>query len=548
MAETDADGGWRARAADARRRFRKWRHRRPFWGGMLTVLSGLQVFASTQLTLGSMQVRVGVEGLQSIVIPIILLLAGLLIWFMPDHRVFYGVIALVVAVYSLVGVNLGGFLIGLLLGIAGGALAIAWAPRSGDVPDHAGSGSDDGDGAPARDGDDAGHRTDAGTDSGSDSGSDSYPRSGGTGSDEQGTVSVDELLDGGDRRARDGERDAAVREPEADDAEPDDVEPADVGPDDTEPDDTGADESEPAGSGARHRSGRWRDRRRGPALRSVAAGAGATVLAVSAFAAPSVADTSSSILPPLPLPWPTESPSPDPDEPGEPGEPPEPTGEPVPTLPPDPTDEPTTDPTGEPPEPTDEPTSPDPSGAQPPDPSPSPSESPDPSGTASPDPTPSPTESPVIEVPEGETPAEPRELETPDKPAGEEPAHLTGSQLTMSGLSYDGIVEVPTDSGSIRSLQFSMDKSVVDDFSLLVPSSDGHDLLTLSNQLTVSGDVKFYTNRFSGRLLGIPLTFTPDFPPPLVLPNMTFGDPDINLVYIDSDSLTADTMRQFFPD
>jgi hypothetical protein len=48
---------------------------------------------------------------------------------MPQHRIFYGVIALVVAVYSLIGVNLGGFFIGMLLGSVGGILIVSWMPK-----------------------------------------------------------------------------------------------------------------------------------------------------------------------------------------------------------------------------------------------------------------------------------------------------------------------------------------------------------------------------------------------------------------------------------
>jgi hypothetical protein len=56
-------------------------------------------------------------------------LLGLLALFMPQHRIFYGVIALVVAVYSLIGVNLGGFILGMLLGSVGGILTVAWMKK-----------------------------------------------------------------------------------------------------------------------------------------------------------------------------------------------------------------------------------------------------------------------------------------------------------------------------------------------------------------------------------------------------------------------------------
>ena len=51
--------------------------------------------------------------------------------------------------------------------------------------------------------------------------------------------------------------------------------------------------------------------------------------------------------------------------------------------------------------------------------------------------------------------------------------------------------------------------------------------------------MKFYASRFHGTLLGIPLTFTPDSPPPLTLPIMVFGDPDIQLAFVDCEVLNA---------
>lgn len=60
-----------------------------------------------------------------------------------------------------------------------------------------------------------------------------------------------------------------------------------------------------------------------------------------------------------------------------------------------------------------------------------------------------------------------------------------------------------------------------------------------SSALTVQGRVKFYASRFHGTLIGIPLTFTPDHPPPITSPDMVFSDPDIQLVFVDCDVLTA---------
>jgi hypothetical protein len=112
-----------------RARFRSWSHSRPFVGSALVILAGIEMFFSSQLDIGHIHVQVGIEGFQATVIPIALVLLGLLAMLMPVHRIFYGVIALVVGVYSLIGVNLGGFIVGMLLGSVGGILIVSWMPK-----------------------------------------------------------------------------------------------------------------------------------------------------------------------------------------------------------------------------------------------------------------------------------------------------------------------------------------------------------------------------------------------------------------------------------
>jgi hypothetical protein len=129
--ERDARSG-RSPSGSAWSWFSHWRRQRPFLGGLLIALGGIELFFSGQLDIGKIHVQLGIEGLQATIIPIVLVLLGVLIVLMPAHRIFYGVIALVVAVYSLVGVNLGGFFVGMLLSTVGGVLAVAWMPRVAD--------------------------------------------------------------------------------------------------------------------------------------------------------------------------------------------------------------------------------------------------------------------------------------------------------------------------------------------------------------------------------------------------------------------------------
>ncbi len=128
---TPSEDAEEARPSDDRsawERFRDWRQHRPFVGGLLTALGGIEMFFSGQLDIGRIHVQLGIEGLQATIIPILLVLLGILAVAMPAHRIFYGVIALAIAVYSLVGVNLGGFFIGMLLSTVGGVLTVAWMP------------------------------------------------------------------------------------------------------------------------------------------------------------------------------------------------------------------------------------------------------------------------------------------------------------------------------------------------------------------------------------------------------------------------------------
>ncbi|MGN6762150.1 MAG: DUF6114 domain-containing protein [Leifsonia sp.] len=132
VAAAHAIGGEPAREPgpdSVRTRFRAWRRGRPFVGGLLTALGGVELFFSGQLDIGKIHVQLGIEGLQATIIPILLVLLGILVIAMPAHRIFYGVIALAVAVYSLVGVNLGGFFVGMLLSTVGGILTVAWMPK-----------------------------------------------------------------------------------------------------------------------------------------------------------------------------------------------------------------------------------------------------------------------------------------------------------------------------------------------------------------------------------------------------------------------------------
>ena len=106
----------------------RWRHARPFWGGLLVTLAGAEIL-TVQAPL-PVVVRVGMQGLTGYLVPMIMVLCGVLLLVNPAQRLFYSLVAAVLALASWVTSNLGGFVVGLLLGLVGSALAFAWSPTA----------------------------------------------------------------------------------------------------------------------------------------------------------------------------------------------------------------------------------------------------------------------------------------------------------------------------------------------------------------------------------------------------------------------------------
>ncbi|SCG59288.1 DUF6114 domain-containing protein [Micromonospora coxensis] len=463
------------------RGFRRWRRSRPFWGGLLTALAGVEMFASTKMTINGLSFASGATGLYSLLIPVILLTCGLLLWLSPGQRLFYSIVAAVTTIYSLMGLNLGGFFVGLLLGLVGSALGFAWTPTGPSGGSAGGSG----------------HRHDE-------------PSAG-----EQ--TLVDDLLPAGDPGVP-GPRAGTGHAPPT----PRSAAPA-------------GDADPPAGS-------------RDPGWFAVAllvlglAVSGLVALRPSAVhAAPAVpaptgtACATAPARPATPTPSPSRSAS----------------ASPSPTPSPEPTRggniildffrgigdlftggrraEPSATPSADPTP-----------GARTPTAKATPSPTPTRRGSSTCAPA-KPGRSDKVEPGR----LMPRIAPEPGQPrVAERPSKLTGSKVTMTGLRFEGIVDLPTANGTLKALKFSMAKAVTDDFKLVADGPAGRRQQYVTDRLTVQGDVAFYAARFSGKLLGIRITLTPDLPFPDGIPitspiPITFTDPQIDLAFVDSDTLTA---------
>ena len=120
---------WQARRAH----WRAWRSSRPFLGGLLLILAGLELFAiplSGVLVQGAIKlvIYIGIGGVFGVLIGALLVVAGIMTWVNATHKTFYSIMGIVLGIVSFPASNLGGLFIGMLLAIIGGSIAFAWTP------------------------------------------------------------------------------------------------------------------------------------------------------------------------------------------------------------------------------------------------------------------------------------------------------------------------------------------------------------------------------------------------------------------------------------
>lgn len=120
-----------------RRNFRTWRGQRPFWAGLLTLLGGIPIayFPYATFKIGHMNLAMQTTaGAGSLIIGVLLVTLGLTMWFQHIVRVFAGVATILLALVSLPIANMGGFIVGFVLSLTGGALSLSWVPAKTVLP------------------------------------------------------------------------------------------------------------------------------------------------------------------------------------------------------------------------------------------------------------------------------------------------------------------------------------------------------------------------------------------------------------------------------
>ncbi|MFG2951739.1 DUF6114 domain-containing protein [Streptomyces adustus] len=117
--------------ARRRQQFRAWRGTRPFWAGLFVMFGGIPImyFPYAHLHLGHLTLAMSTTaGAGSLIIGVLLVVLGFSLWYQKHVQVFAGVAAILLGLVSLPVSNFGGFIVGFLFALIGGAMAVSWAP------------------------------------------------------------------------------------------------------------------------------------------------------------------------------------------------------------------------------------------------------------------------------------------------------------------------------------------------------------------------------------------------------------------------------------
>ncbi|MGW7355960.1 hypothetical protein ACWGI0_04580 [Streptomyces sp. NPDC054802] len=134
----------------------------------------------------------------------------------------------------------------------------------------------------------------------------------------------------------------------------------------------------------------------------------------------------------------------------------------------------------------------------------------------------------------------------------DEPWILESSRLTLTGLDYHGIVEVKTGSGKIKkALKFTATGVDIKDLHQLTVGPNGTTGHVEARKGSTSeirnGTVTMYTEELKGNLFGIiPVTFSPETPPPLNVPVAIFTNVKVTQAGQFGGTLTVPGLHNYF--
>lgn len=111
----------------ARLAFRNWRRSRPFWAGVWAMLGGFLI-AYVPATAFKFFLIANASLIIGVLVGALVGVFGLMLWFARPLRVLLGVLIVLLSLVSFLTSDFGGLLLGMLMGLIGGSLALAWVP------------------------------------------------------------------------------------------------------------------------------------------------------------------------------------------------------------------------------------------------------------------------------------------------------------------------------------------------------------------------------------------------------------------------------------
>lgn len=111
-----------------RRWLREFRRTRPFWGGLWTIVAGAWIIHSMSFAIGVV-LRGGWSVGAGYVMGGGLVVFGLVSWVAPYYRALAGMVAFLLALGAFPTANLGGYLVGSLVGVLGASMILSWGEK-----------------------------------------------------------------------------------------------------------------------------------------------------------------------------------------------------------------------------------------------------------------------------------------------------------------------------------------------------------------------------------------------------------------------------------
>jgi len=86
---------------------------------------------------------------------------------------------------------------------------------------------------------------------------------------------------------------------------------------------------------------------------------------------------------------------------------------------------------------------------------------------------------------------------------------IVAGSATLDGMSYQGTAQVPTASGTLTMMKFTMSSLTLAGGVRATVTQNGQTTVTTDSSLDFSGGVVLCATKLSGSLLGVPITLTP---------------------------------------